>query len=104
MKRAPKHLSKSSKEFFNSIMNAYELEEHHIKILTLACECLDRAKNAQIQIEKGGLFILDRYKKPTISPAVRVKEQAEITFARLIRELGLDLEPPREPGRPPGLY
>lgn len=102
--KVPKELSKNSKQFFNSILKEYELESHHIKILTEACHALDRLQEAQKQIKKHGSYYMDRFKKPKTSPFVEVEAKYMVIFKNLIRELGLDLEPPKEPGRPPRQY
>jgi P27 family predicted phage terminase small subunit len=102
--KAPEELSKNSKQFFKSILKEYELEAHHIEILTQACHALDRLQEAQKSIQKHGSYYLDRFKKPKILPAVEVEAKYMVIFKNLIRELGLDLEPPKEPGRPPGQY
>lgn len=104
MARAPKHLSKKSKDFFNKIVREYDLEEHHIKILILACECLDRIEQARKVIKKTALIYSDRFNKPKINPAAKIESENKIIFARLIRELCLDIEAPGEVGRPPKLY
>jgi len=99
------HLSKESKEFFNKITKQYNFEDHHIKLLILACECLDRIGEARRAIEKTALIYLDRFNKPKVNPAAKIEAENKIIFARLIRELNLDIEEPnRSPGRPPGLY
>jgi len=103
MTNAPKHLSKKAKDFFNKIAKEYDLEEHHLKILTLACECLDRIEQAKRVISKTALIYRDRFDQPKINPAAKIELENKITFARLMRELCLDIEPPGDIGRPPGL-
>jgi phage terminase small subunit len=109
MLRAPKNLtdslSKSSKKFFTKILNNYELEDHHLEILSQACHCLDRIEESRLQIKKDGDYILDRFGILKPHPALKTEEKNKVIFARLIRELGLDIEPgSNELGRPPGLY
>jgi len=91
-------------QFYNGIVKGYVLESHHLRILQLACQAWDRAAEAQAALDLHGLT----YEKdgcPRPRPEVRIKEQAEICFARMIRELNLDIEAPRSgPGRPPSLY
>lgn len=96
MVKAPKHLSKSSRDFFNNVSKNFELEDHHIKILMLACECLDRIKEARLQIEKDGAYHTDRFGQPKSHPALQIEKDNKIIFDRLIRELNLDIEPTKE--------
>jgi phage terminase small subunit len=80
----------------------FELEEHHVKVLTAAAEAWDRAQEARGAIAKhGGAFFTDRFGAPKVHPAVAVERDAKILFARLLRELRLDIDPPDS--RPPGL-
>ena len=107
MIKAPKylvdHLSKSSRKFFLKIMNQFELEDHHLEILSKACECIDRINEARLRIDKDGPYFKDRFSQLKPHPALKTEEQNKVIFARLIRELGLDVEPGTgEVGRPPG--
>jgi len=103
IRRPPKHLTKESKEFFNKIVKNYNLEDHHIKILILACDCLDRIKQAR-EVILIRPFYVDRFGQPKVNPAYQIESSNKILFARLIRELNLDTEVPSGLGRPPGLY
>lgn len=104
MAKAPEYLSKESKDFFNKIVEEYEFQEHHIKTLIMACECLDRIEEARLRIKKDGAYFEDKFHKPKPHPALKTEEQNKVIFARLIRELNLDVESPGGIGRPPGLY
>lgn len=97
------HLSSEMKEFYKQILKNYDLEAHHMIILTKACECLDRAEKAREEVAKDGLTIKDRYGSLKAHPAVKIEIDAKNTARLLLRELGLDLEPP-EPGRGPRQY
>ena len=98
----PDQLETTTKKWFRQICEDYCMESHHVRLLTLAAEAWDRSVMAQREIKKWGILYVDDG-KPRVNPAIKVKEQAEIIFARLIRELCLDVEPPKSPGRPPGL-
>lgn len=103
MIKAPSYLRKETREWFNSVLKEYEMQDHHRIILTLACECLDRITEARLQIKKDGAYFKDRLKtKP--HPALKIESENKIIFARLLRELNLDVESPGAVGRPPGLY
>ncbi|MHB1042361.1 MAG: P27 family phage terminase small subunit [Eubacteriales bacterium] len=100
----PKHLQPSTRKWFKSVLEDFELEPHHIKILTLAAETWDRCNQAREILKAEGLTYTDRFGCPRARPEVAVERDSRIAFARLVRELALDVEPPRAPGRPPGLY
>jgi phage terminase small subunit len=78
----------------------YQLEEHHLRLLTLAAEAWDRAQMARATILEHGAFFHDRHGSPRPHPALAVERDSRIAFARLVRELDLDGEPLPDP-RPP---
>jgi P27 family predicted phage terminase small subunit len=88
---APKHLRKESAAFFNNVMTDYTLDEHHVILLTKACESLDRIEEAREIIKREGLTYKDRFGSPRANPAVAIERDNKISVARLFRELGLDL-------------
>jgi phage terminase small subunit len=101
-KAPPKHLSADSAAFFRRAVNLFEFDEHHVRLLTLACESWDRAVQARQGIEQRGLTFVDRHGSPKPIPEIAIEKDSRIAFARLVRELGLDMAPPVE-SRPPAL-
>ena len=97
---APGHLRPGTRQWFEAVTAEYILEEHHVRLLTLACEAWDRCCEAREAIEKHGLTYIDRFDQPKIRPEAKEERANRIEFARLVRELGLDVEPPDAP-RPP---
>tara|TARA_B100000674_G_scaffold99902_1_gene72593 strand:- start:830 stop:1147 length:318 start_codon:yes stop_codon:yes gene_type:complete len=98
----PKHLKKPTREWFDSVMSQYDLEEHHIRLLTLACEAWERAQEARTKLKKLGMVYIDRFSAPKARPEVAIERDASILFARLVRELDLDFESSADM-RPPAL-
>jgi phage terminase small subunit len=82
-------------------METYELEQHHERLLAAAAETWDRAQEAREAIAKHGAFYNDRFGAPRAHPAITAERDAKILFARLLRELRLDLDAPD--ARPPDL-
>jgi hypothetical protein len=74
-------------------------EDHHARLLTLAGEAWDRAVAAREAIGKHGITYEDRFGAPRARPEIAIERDSRIAFARLVRELKLDLEPDA-PGRP----
>ena len=100
---APKHLSAAMRRWWTAVVNRWVLEEHHIRLLTLAAESWDRKEAARQQIQREGLTVQTRDGGAKLHPAVRVEADCRVAFARLLRELDLDLEPPVETSRQPSL-
>jgi phage terminase small subunit len=98
-------LKPATREWFRAVLADYELEPHHVRLLTLACEAWDRAQAAREAIEEHGLTYMDASSdppRPRARPEVAIERDARIAFARLIRELDLDGAAPPDP-RPPRL-
>ncbi len=95
----PAHLSRAAKKWWSAVVDRYELESHHFKLLEMAATSWDRAEEARLAIKKHGLTCEGRF-GPKLRPEVAVEEKNKTIFARLIRELNLsetpdDVRPPR---------
>jgi phage terminase small subunit len=102
--KAPAGLAPATAAWFREVVRDYVLEGHHVRLLTLACRAWDRAEQAREIIAAEGLTTKDRYGTAKAHPAVAIERDARIGFARLVRELDLDVEMPRAARTgPPGL-
>jgi P27 family predicted phage terminase small subunit len=101
--KAPRHLKPPTQVWWSNVVETWQLEEHHIRLLTLAGEAWDRGAQARELIEREGLTVKTKSGGPRLHPAVRVETDARLQFARLLRELDLDVAPSAESKRPPSL-
>ena len=101
--RPPKELRSETKRWWRQIVSDYELESHHLRLLTLAGLAWDRAQQATEEIKATGAYVLDRYGCPKQHPALAIEMNNRVLFARMLRELALDVSSPGAPSRPPGL-
>jgi len=101
--RAPQHLEKNTRRWWCSVVEEYYLEDHHVRLLTLAAEAWDRCQQARKALEENGLIYHDRFRQPRARPEVAIERDSRLAFARLLRELDLDVEPPGMVPRPPGI-
>lgn len=98
--KAPEHLRPVTAEWWQSIVDDYALESQHVRLLTLAAEAWDRTQQAREALAEHGLTFTDRFDQPRARPEVAIERDNRIAFARLIRELALDVTEPEE-ARPP---
>lgn len=99
--KAPAHL-KESREFFEYIMREFiDFEEHHRRLLVLACEAWDRCVQARTMLAKDGITFVDRHGSIKPHPGIAIEKDSRIAFARMIREIGLDITD--ADSRPPAL-
>src|SRR5262245_48013751 len=98
--KPPSHLSRKMKTWWKSVLSDYQLEQHHILLLTKACEAHDRADQASEILNKQGLTYTDRFGQPCARPECGIERDSRISFVRIVRELNLSesVEPPRPPG------
>lgn len=102
--KPPAHLSKSTKVWWRSVVGEYELEPHHLRLLQAACEAWDRLQEARELLFRDGLVVEGREGGMRPHPAVAIERDCRTGFARLVRELDLDVEPPAANSRrPPAL-
>jgi phage terminase small subunit len=101
-RKAPSHLRPTTKAWFNRVAARFDLEDHQVRLLTLAGESWDRCCQAREALRKFGLTYTDRFGAPRSRPELAVERDSRIAFARLVRELGFDnVEPPAETGMAP---
>ena len=100
----PAHLSPSAREWWRTTLQSYVLEEHHLRLLQLACEAWDRCQQARETLGAEGLTVqAEAGIRP--HPCIAIERDARLAVARLVRELDLDTEPPSsERIGPPGLF
>jgi phage terminase small subunit len=97
----PKHVRAATAQWWQSVVDDYELEPHHLRLLTLAAEAWDRCAEAREALAEHGTTFTDRFGQPRARPEVAIERDSRIAFARLLRELALDVNEPAEELRPP---
>ena len=94
--KPPRHLRAPTRRWWSNVADEYELEPHHLRLLTLAGETWDRITMAREALLKLGMTYQDRFGAPHSRPEINVERDNKIIFARLVRELALDIDPPAE--------
>jgi phage terminase small subunit len=88
----PKHLTNATKQWWRSIVLAYELEEHQFRILLLAAEALDRREQARTALRKHGLVFADDKGMIRQRPEICIERDSSTAFLRALRALKLESE------------
>lgn len=101
--KAPKHLRPATKRWWREVVETFDLESHHLRLLQAAAESWDRLQGAREVLDKNGVSYVDRFGAPRARPEVAVERDSRVAFARLCRELRLDDVPPPDVERPPSL-
>ena len=89
-KRPPQHLKPATRRWWSSVVADYQLEPHHIRLLSLAGESWDRCTEAREALAAHGLTFVDRFDCPKPRPECAIERDSRLAFARMIRELALD--------------
>ena len=104
MKDLPDELKTAGRAFWSKAMKENDLTAAHDETrLLMACKCLDECAAIEAQIEADGRFVRNRYNSLIEHPGLKGLRDFRTLFVRIIREMGLDLEPPGE-SRPPRRY
>jgi phage terminase small subunit len=90
-------LSQEATAWWKTTVESFELDAHHMRLLRLACEAWDRSQQAREIIARDGLTYNDRFGAPRARPEVAIERDSRLAFARLLREIGLDVAEPEAP-------
>lgn len=96
VEKPPKHLRAETSKWWCEVLSEFALDSHHIRLLTKACEAFDRSEQAREAISKHGMTYDDRFGSPRARPECAIERDSRLAFARLVREIGLDVSPPTD--------
>jgi hypothetical protein len=101
--KPPAYLKRETRDWIDYVLSQYTLDQHHFRLLTLAAEAWETGQEARAAIAIHSAVYVDRFGAPRKRPEVSIQAEARIAFARILRELDLDVEPPATAPRPPSL-
>lgn len=78
--------------WWSAITARHRLEAHRLKLLEAAASAWDRLTAAREQIATQGTTYTDSKGMHQPHPAIGIERDAKTVFARMIRELKLDVE------------
>jgi phage terminase small subunit len=94
--KPPVHLSIDARRHWNRITAAYEITADAAMILETALANWDMAQAARELLRREGMVVDNRR-----HPAIETQKLGDMIFLRCMRELGLNIAPPGDVGRPP---
>ncbi len=98
------HLAPETRAWVEAVAADFELERHHHRLLMLAAQAFDRAEEARQILSRDGLVTCTDAGGLKAHPCVGIERDSRVAFARLLRELDLDLVGTEADGpRPPSL-
>ena len=92
--KAPAHLRSDTRAWWQSVLQDYDLAEHHVRLLTMAAEAWDRCHEAREILAEDGIVIGGREGGARPHPAIAIERDSLLAFARLIAQLSLDADSP----------
>lgn len=90
---APAGLSAEARKLWSDVLAEFELPAHAAKVLHVACQTLDRLREAQKVIASDGIVIEGR-QGPRPHPAIAIERDSRTAYLRAMREIGLDIAEP----------
>jgi phage terminase small subunit len=93
----------SAKAFWRNMHAEFVFEEpQFVELLRACCQQLSRADECRRAVDADGAIVADRFGQQRQHPGLGGERKAHVTFLRLARELGVDIELPesRGPRRP----
>jgi len=99
----PAHLRAATQKWWSQVVADFELEPHHLRLLTLAGEAWDRTQQAREALKRHGVTFADRFGQPRGRPEVTIERDSRLAYLKVMRELALDVSEPVGDSRPPRL-
>jgi P27 family predicted phage terminase small subunit len=92
-----RHLSAESKRLWENVTSTWVIDNAALVLLRQCCECLDRIREAQKQIARDGLTVVNpKTGALQAHPGIKIESDSRQNFLKFWRALGLD--PDEAPG------
>jgi P27 family predicted phage terminase small subunit len=87
---APDHLRPETRDWYTRVRSTWVLDEHHQRLLQLACETWDAAQRAREAIARDGVTVATADGRIKAHPLLVEARSARQQFAGLLAQLELD--------------
>lgn len=85
-------LSAEAAKFYRNVARCWGVtDEPSLTTLRIACECLDRLRQAQAILQREGLVVADRWGQQRPHPCCQIEKEARAHLLQALRALELDL-------------
>lgn len=99
--KIPEHLGPHGRDLWAAVTAEFIVDDAAGRaLLALACEALDRCRQAQKTLRESGLTVTDQRGALKAHPAVAIERDAWGVMQRALRQLDLSPEVVAKPGRP----
>jgi P27 family predicted phage terminase small subunit len=88
--KPPESLHQQGKSLWRFVTTNFFPEAHHLAVLRVACEALDRYAACRKRIDREGLVYKDRWGKPRPHVLLGPERDARQQFVTALTALGLD--------------
>ena len=93
----PVRLSSEAKALWRRLTSEYGIDDGGGRaILLVACEALDRMRQAQKAIAADGAVVIDRFGQKKAHPLLTTERDSRSAHLMALKHLGLDIEPTKE--------
>lgn len=105
MRKPPSHLSPAARRWWTQMQREYQISDAGgLSLLAAAADAWERCREARELLAKDGVVTTDRFGQMQPHPAVRIEHASRAQLLQALKQLNLDLEPVKTPGRPTGTY
>ena len=91
----PAHLSQATKAWFSYVARTWAVDEHHVRLLVMACDAWELAEGAREALARDGLTVPMADGGMKAHPLLGVAAAARGQFSSLIAQLDLDAVAPK---------
>lgn len=87
-------LKPATQQWFDQTAEHFAMDPAQRRVLLLAAQAWDRSQQARAILATEGIVVEDRFGQRKQHPAIAIERDSRWHFAKLLRELGMALDPP----------
>ena len=95
-------MTSEAADWWAKIVAEWVLDDAGLLILQSGLEAFGRMREAAVLVDEHGVVTSDRFGQLKMNPAVTIEKDSRAAMLQAFKQLHLDLEPLKPPGRPAG--